>query len=436
MPDLESLKIKENQQRRDVELLLYTIGEETDATKLNELEEQIIEAQKSLQKTETARREKERASAKGLLFTASIKDSFDNIPRRETPREAFRDGKPPGFRGKPEAQPRYRGKPTTGIVVKVMLRMSYVPTGLLHILSGDETPLVTFKVAYSGSKDWVRLKFTTYLEGYSAKAIDTLELKKGSEAEISQFPTFFPEKLKDINELTRGTRHVQVDDLDGAIEQHRTFAVPLLARNTAYLSVDDPSNGNKVDLSSWLAAWVTPNHKEVMTLLRESASFCSSGRMVGYQVDKDGVREQVQAVFNALKQRKVTYINSLVSFGAHPGEFLQRIRLPSEAIKIKSANCIDGVILMVSVLEAASLNPAIVLVPGHALLGWQPNRIEETWDFVETTMIGSDDFDKAVEAGGRVVERQKKVFKITNNPAHFRLLSVPLLRAKGITPME
>ena len=50
---------------------------------------------------------------------------------------------------------------------------------------------------------------------------------------------------------------------------------------------------------------------------------------------------------------------------------------------------------MASLLEAASLQPAIVLVPGHAFVAWETWEGTDEWDYLETTMIASHDFEAA-----------------------------------------
>ena len=95
----------------------------------------------------------------------------------------------------------------------------------------------------------------------------------------------------------------------------------------------------------------------------------------------------------------------MIDFGAGPGQVTQRTRLPRESLRHKSANCIDGTVLMASLLEAASLQPAIVLVPGHAFVGWETWEGTDEWDYLETTMIASHDFEAARQRARSLFER-------------------------------
>ena len=116
---------------------------------------------------------------------------------------------------------------------------------------------------------------------------------------------------------------------------------------------------------------------------------------------------------------------------------MQRVRLPREALAQKSANCIDGTFLMASLLEAASLNPAIVLVPGHAFLARETQDNGGEWDYLETTLIGAADFDAAQRSGRTMAERQRALAERTGDATYFRLLFIPDLRVREeITPLE
>jgi hypothetical protein len=137
-------------------------------------------------------------------------------------------------------------------------------------------------------------------------------------------------------------------------------------------------------------------------------------------------------VFRALQARKLTYVNSIAAFNLAGDTFVQRIRLPRESLAMSSANCIDGVVLMASILEAASLNPAIVLIPGHAFLAYEQIAYSGKWAYVETTMLGSGSFADALRAAYDTAEGF-----LAHEPSRMTILSIPRLRAEhAIFPME
>src|SRR5262249_1805794 len=134
------------------------------------------------------------------------------------------------------------GADTTGLEVVCKLRMAQVPTAIAHLLDPAVSPLMTCSVENT-SKETRRGGGTSFVGGYSARAIDTFEIRSGKTHTFDQLPTFFPDRLEPLHELTRATMHIEVDDLDGNVELQRTQAIWLLPRTTAPLSVKDPVTG-------------------------------------------------------------------------------------------------------------------------------------------------------------------------------------------------
>jgi hypothetical protein len=330
------------------------------------------------------------------------------------------------------------GAATTGLEAEVYLRMAHVPTAISHLFDAQRNPLVSSKVRNAGSSETRRVRVTTFVEDYSAKAVDTAELKSSQEKEFKQMPTLFPDRLKAITELTRATLNVLVEDLDGKVELHKTQPIWLLARTSAPLAVEDPQTGEWQDMTPYFGAFVTPNAPSLMTYLRIAADHHPDGRLVGYQGAKENVPLQVQAIFEALKQEsQITYVNSLVDFNPDQGAASQRVRLPRESLADREANCIDGTVLVASLLEGISLSPAIVLVPGHAFVAWETWSDSNEWNYLETTMIGTHTFEQACASGESQAKRQESLAKSTGNPYHFRRMPLRILRVRyGITPME
>ncbi|WP_165226699.1 hypothetical protein [Aquisphaera insulae] len=166
-------------------------------------------------------------------------------------------------------------------------------------------------------------------------------------------------------------------------------------------------------------------------MIRRAATLRPEGQMWGYQGDKGAVPPQVEALFNAVKEAGLTYVNSIIDYGVPKGMGIQRTRLPRESLMQRSANCIDGAVLFASLLEGASLNPALVLVPGHAFVGWETWRRSDEWDYLETTMVGQHEFAAACQSGRRQVELAKR-----HSLPRMTIHRLADLRERGIWPME
>jgi hypothetical protein len=327
-----------------------------------------------------------------------------------------------------------RGSETTGLEAKVHLNMAHVPTSFYHLLDVANTPLLTCCVRATrrlADKPKRRVRISSYIDGYSARAVNTFELAVNERHDFKQLPTLFPHRIRDVTELTRATLNVVVEDLDGKVELHETEPIWLLARTSAPLAVIDPQTGHWQDLTPYLGAFVTPNAPSLMTFLREAARLHPDGQLVGYQVGPEHVTPQVKALFDALKtSAEITYINSVIDFNPQQGFNSQRVRLPRESLADKEANCIDGTVLFASLLEGISMSPAIVLVPGHAFLAWETWSSSDQWRYLETTMIGSHTFEEACNSA----EKTAEVFR---EAKQLRMWKLAELRTKhDITPME
>jgi hypothetical protein len=328
------------------------------------------------------------------------------------------------------------GIESTGLEAQVELRMAQVPSSYYHLLDQRETPLFSCTV-HNASDDIRRVRVVSYVEGYSARAVDSAELGPDDEVTFDQLPIFFRSAIKELNELSRATLNVLIEDLDtGKVEIHRTYPIWLLANTTAPLAVRDPKTGQWQDMTRYLGAFVTPNAPDVMAFLQTASNYHPERRFVGYQLDESHVEPQVVALYNALHDAELRYINSVIDFSPDTGSANQRVRLPSECLRDKAANCIDGTVLFASLLEAISISPAIVIIPGHAFLAWETwSGAPDTWRYLEATMIGSHDYNQAEESGRKTAEAYQELAK--QDPSRFRRHPLRVLRTtNGITPME
>ncbi len=331
------------------------------------------------------------------------------------------------------------GAMSTKLEVTVKLLMAHIPTSVCHLFDPATHPLVSCEARKADAADDKirRLRVTAIVDGYSAPAIDTVELENKQPHEFKLLPTFFPQRLNEVTELTRATLSVLVEDLDSQlVELNRTSPVWLLARTTALLSVKDPTTGDSVDLTPYFGAFVTPNDPAVLRFLERVKTFHPAKALSGYQGDPEGVTLQVKAAYDAVKEDvDLTYVNTTLAFSPDDTTSVQRVRLPREALETGAANCIDGVVLLASLLEAMSLRPAIVVVPGHAFLGWETWKDSGEWKYLETTMLGTQPFDVAAARGEKEAEELQQLAKDKQDARIFRRWPLLQLRREfGILP--
>lgn len=327
------------------------------------------------------------------------------------------------------------GSETTKLEAQIYLRLTHVPTGYVHLLDPQRDPLVTCRIRNADEKRIRRLRLTAYIAGYSAQAVDTVEIPPRESTIVHQLPVLFRDRLESLNELTRAMLNVLVEDLENhQVELHRALPIWLLARTAWPMTIADPMTAERKEMTPYLGAYVTPNAPAVMRFARQVAERHPQRQLPGYTSDKSDVEPQVRAVFQALKQdAQISYINSLLAFGPEDGLALQRVRLPSEALEQRSANCIDATLLFASLLEAISLSPALVIVPGHAFIGWETAPNSDEWRHLETTLIATGAFEQASQAAEMLVHS----YTITGRSADMRRLPLRVLRGvHKITPVE
>jgi hypothetical protein len=411
MNNLNELREQEHRQRLEANRLRREVYQQTSPAASGELLDSLREAEKVLSDIE---RKRAQAQAKDLLGNGLILDT--------------------------EKDTGLLGPQTTCLEARLHLRMAQVPTSICHLLNPDLTPLISCSVRNVEEEGKIRrLRVISFIEGYSAQAVDTVELEPLSKPhEFNQLPTLFPDRLRTLNELTRATLNVLVEDLDGKIELHQTKPIWLLARTTAPLAVMDPMTGQWQDLTRYFGAFVTPNAPSLMMFLRLAAKLHPQGSLTGYQGDQDGVIPQVKALFDALKtEAHITYVNSVIAFSPEDGFASQRVRLPRKSLQEKQANCIDGTVLFASLLEGISMSPAIIVVPGHAFVAWETWENSNEWKYMETTMIGSHTFEQACASAESQAKFYQALADNSGDESHFRRWPLRELRAvHGITPME
>jgi hypothetical protein len=339
---------------------------------------------------------------------------------------------------------------STAPKVQVKILTPIVPTAFCHNLTEAEFPLVQITIDNRGKGKPAQIYARASIEGFSDEAVSSITVPAGDCREIALLPLLQLGPCMTLTEIRPATLRVTVNQFGSGMElllHDRTYSIKLHAYDTALLGIHTPE-GKIVDLTHHLCAFVTPHMPEIEKLLRKAVEYHPKHCIAGYQGTnsieemRHLVREQVRAIYNALKKDAgLAYVNSPLNFGKIEGQITQRVRLPITSLHESQsrANCIDGAVLYASVLELASLEPIIAIVPGHAFVGWRIWPGLDQYEFLETTMTGTDDFDAALEAGNRQYEeaRRKGYFgRELFDPRGFaRLIDVAACRAQQIYPL-
>lgn len=220
-------------------------------------------------------------------------------------------------------------------------------------------------------------------------------------------------------------------------------------------------DGEDFDDFSWIfAAYVNENHPEVDVILKEALESGLVSSFDGYQSeDPKQVMMQVFAVWNALQRRGIKYSDVSTTT---PSKFVvsQTVRFLDDSIAATQANCVDGSVLMASILQKIGINSYLVMVPGHCFLAFDSGEGEDDNIIgLETTMLGNDElkpvneipnlpqkmklkefqasyrtFSNAVKTGNEALEENAEAFENEEDP-NVQMISIADAREFGIMPI-
>ncbi|MDT7835662.1 hypothetical protein [Aquabacterium sp. OR-4] len=190
------------------------------------------------------------------------------------------------------------------------------------------------------------------------------------------------------------------------------------------------------NMTGMFTAFVTEDAPWVPELLREAMARHSQGA-VGYQMGRDGVNLQVKAVYEMLQRRGVKYSSITDSSSASQHVGSQHVRFPSESLRGAEANCVDGTVLMATLLKRMGIDPVLITGPGHMLLGYRLDGSKElsldNLGFVETTMVASAPFQAAQDKGRSTVVQW--LTQHAKSP-QLNFVSLESARAAGYMPIS
>jgi len=278
------------------------------------------------------------------------------------------------------------------------------------------------------------------IPGYTEKSVNTVVVPAHANITVGQTPTLRTSAIP--LEKTTASLHYKVALADGTRIDEQSQNVNIYPKDTMVWGFDE--DGEWIDMTAYVAAWVTPHEPAIDTLVRTAAEYHPDKSMTGYQcgescTDAEWVADsnaQVKAIYTALKEDyQITYINSPTAFGKG-NENPQRIRLPKESLSSKSANCIDGAVLYASAIESIGMHPYIITTPSHAFTCYD-SKPDDSGQLIclETTMTSGDwTFEQALDEGA--VKYQTEITNGNFKTGASQDLSINDLRAKGILPMQ
>jgi len=149
------------------------------------------------------------------------------------------------------------------------------------------------------------------------------------------------------------------------------------------------SGENVYDISYTFAAYVNEQHPFVDKLLREALDIGVVDKFTGYQEDDEGaVLLQAYALWDLLVARDMRYSNITASAVDSVNVASQHVRLIEDSINNSQANCVDGSVLLVSLLRKIGIDAILIFEPGHCYAGFYAGKNRTKLHAIETTMLG------------------------------------------------
>jgi hypothetical protein len=196
------------------------------------------------------------------------------------------------------------------------------------------------------------------------------------------------------------------------------------------------------DCTNLIASFVTPENKSVEGLMTKAKNKTRGKNSSVNNLNDDDFRQLVKNLFNTVKDEGITYTNNPISFGDGSA---QRIRLPNLTLQTKSANSIDGSVLLASLFEDAGLRAYIVILSDHAIVGVARPNHENDKIFIETFLLGRSTLESIFSLETTFTaaikswkEEYNKAFSqsVNQESGKFALIDVHKARQQGIRPLN
>ena len=286
----------------------------------------------------------------------------------------------------------------------------------------DYWPVAVLSIANTSSRPVLQV-ITAQVRGWTEELRETAVIGPNEVRTFNLDPQLLPDAYQN-QEIRQANLTVEVKE---PVSGHN-FAEQ---RPVFVHSASDLYWGGKFANAQLIARWVTPHDEAVLQLVSRAEKIIPGGRMRGYNQAAGTeltaqVRAQAEAVFQALRQSRISYVSSIYTFGNYPGE-TQRIRLPRETLILNNANCIDVSVLFASAMENLGMGPVVVIVPGHAFVGVRLGPASEDILYVDLTVLPTGTFTSAIKRAQGWLEKTPKE-EILN-------VDIGAARSLGVYPM-
>lgn len=310
--------------------------------------------------------------------------------------------------------------------------LQQLPIGVYHLMGRANTgALVTLKLREQ-QKTARQFRVEVEVPGVTERSSNTLSLGPNEFTVKWANPPlkmdFDPGKVRGPRPAQLALKITELSKAGDKVIIDETLPIEVLPRD--YLPLKRKVGADSmVPTFGYMGAWLTSNDPAIDAFLTKAKERAPGRNFVGEQ---GPTIPQVKALFDELKSRGVSYV--MDPNVAADQIFVQRTRLPAEVLASTNAQCLEGALLFATLFEAIGIKPIIVVVPGHAFVGWHTVAKDGTKGeplFVETTMVGNADFEAAVRVATQRVATEMKQGSFKAGAS--TLIDVPQIIAAGFT---
>ena len=223
---------------------------------------------------------------------------------------------------------------------------------------------------------------------FAPVVLDATLPETGEEYLITPRIAYSPAQLAALRQAVTTTITYSLT-INGKAQTPRTETLPVHAINDCPFSVVD-STDTETPIDYVFAAYVNENHPYVEAILQEALQKKYVDTFTGDAGSETDVYRQVAAVWRVLQERGIRYGNNPVAQPVRNGVVSQYVRLLDENVQTAEVNCVDGSVLLASVLRRIGINPILVVVPGHMFVGFDVLPDGSHQAYLETTLLGAD----------------------------------------------
>lgn len=201
--------------------------------------------------------------------------------------------------------------------------------------------------------------------------------------------------------------------------------------NEAVTRVYDQETDQWDDTSVCLAGFVNEDHPWIASLLQDAEARTGLQRFTGYELGAASVAQQMQAIWDALAARGLSYVDIATTSGGVSEVSTQYVRFLDQSIQDRGANCVDGAVLLASIFRRIGLRPVLVFRPGHCLVAVHDSAAGGQLVAIEATYLGAQPFSAAVAAGGQELQ----ALSPNLGQPGFSTVDIAAARAEGVRPI-